>query len=553
MKQLTCEMCGSTELLKQDGVFVCQNCGTKYSVEEAKKMMIEGTVNVQGTVKVDNSSNIESFLKLAENAFFATNNKEAESYSNKILEIKPDHYKAWLIKGKAAGWQSTLANNRILESIECFEKAVDNAPESEAADVKKEVAEETSKLSKAILSLCCDRFIEIPNDSNADLLVNNATSIKRLAIILLEKCGVAPAEYEETTAISIRLSAITAYNNIVWPEYSRSNGGHPYDFQFSKFIERGFACIKVLKCSVLMSDKLDEINIKSYKDLIAITTALINAAGYEKQFVGSSSYWAVTRTLSASAKQSNLDDIKVYHQKIKEIDPSYEIPTVQNKPTNTPPYVIIGAILGGLLGLFLGISMSEWMFPTIIGIIAGASIGNFLGVQQNKKTAQHKQGEEGKGNNEKNQQETKESDQQNVEKHYENDQESDKPEKPATQDSTKPNKKSKLSKKKIGIICLSVITVAIVLIVAINSFGNKITSDLVGTWRAERDSSISITFKNNGDMIVRSSNAVDDGLSYKIDGDTVIVTFANNDTETYGFAVEGDTLIFGEYYYTKLK
>ena len=41
MKQLTCEMCGSTELMKQDGVFVCQTCGTKYSVEEAKKMMVE--------------------------------------------------------------------------------------------------------------------------------------------------------------------------------------------------------------------------------------------------------------------------------------------------------------------------------------------------------------------------------------------------------------------------------------------------------------------------------------------------------------------------------
>lgn len=58
MKQLTCEMCGSTELMKQDGVFVCQTCGTKYSVEEAKKMMVEGTVEVKGTVKVDNTSAI---------------------------------------------------------------------------------------------------------------------------------------------------------------------------------------------------------------------------------------------------------------------------------------------------------------------------------------------------------------------------------------------------------------------------------------------------------------------------------------------------------------
>ena len=37
MKQLVCEMCGEKELLKQDGVFICQSCGTRYSVEEAKK------------------------------------------------------------------------------------------------------------------------------------------------------------------------------------------------------------------------------------------------------------------------------------------------------------------------------------------------------------------------------------------------------------------------------------------------------------------------------------------------------------------------------------
>ena len=43
MKQLTCEMCGSTDLVKEGGVFVCQTCGTKYSVEEARKMMISGT------------------------------------------------------------------------------------------------------------------------------------------------------------------------------------------------------------------------------------------------------------------------------------------------------------------------------------------------------------------------------------------------------------------------------------------------------------------------------------------------------------------------------
>ena len=108
-------------------------------------------------------------------------------------------------------------------------------------------------------------------------------------------------------------------------------------------------------------------------------------------------------------------------------------------------------------------------------------------------------------------------------------------------------------KRNVGIICLSIITGIVILIVVISSFVNKINSDLVGTRRSEENSSVSITFKNNGDMIIRSSSAVDDGLSYEIDGDTVTVTFANNDTETYGFVIEGNTLIFGEKYYTKVQ
>lgn len=38
MKKLICEMCGSSELMKQEGVFVCQSCGTKYSVVVSNKL-----------------------------------------------------------------------------------------------------------------------------------------------------------------------------------------------------------------------------------------------------------------------------------------------------------------------------------------------------------------------------------------------------------------------------------------------------------------------------------------------------------------------------------
>ena len=94
MKQLTCEMCGSTELMKQDGVFVCQTCGTKYSVEEAKKMMVEGTVDVQGTVKVDNSSFVEKYLQNARRAKAKEDWAEVEKYYNLVEQNDPKNIEA---------------------------------------------------------------------------------------------------------------------------------------------------------------------------------------------------------------------------------------------------------------------------------------------------------------------------------------------------------------------------------------------------------------------------------------------------------------------------
>ncbi len=41
MKKIVCEICESTDFVKDDGLFVCQGCGCKYSAEEAKKMMQE--------------------------------------------------------------------------------------------------------------------------------------------------------------------------------------------------------------------------------------------------------------------------------------------------------------------------------------------------------------------------------------------------------------------------------------------------------------------------------------------------------------------------------
>ena len=94
MKQMKCEMCGGTDLIKQDGVFVCQSCGLKYSVEEIRSMMIEGTVDVQGTVKVDNSAFVEKYLANARRAYDKEDWEEVEKYYNMVEQNAPNNMEA---------------------------------------------------------------------------------------------------------------------------------------------------------------------------------------------------------------------------------------------------------------------------------------------------------------------------------------------------------------------------------------------------------------------------------------------------------------------------
>ena len=94
MKQLTCEMCGSTDLMKDGGVFVCQSCGCKYSVEEARRMMVEGTVDVTGTVKVDTSDELKNLYELARRAKIDNNSENAQKYYEQIVIKDPSSWEA---------------------------------------------------------------------------------------------------------------------------------------------------------------------------------------------------------------------------------------------------------------------------------------------------------------------------------------------------------------------------------------------------------------------------------------------------------------------------
>ncbi len=96
MKMMVCEMCESHDFAKQDGMFVCQGCGMKYSVEEAKKLMVEveGEAAPIRTVKVDQSDEIRKLYELARRAKNDNNSENARKYYDMILVQDPSSWEA---------------------------------------------------------------------------------------------------------------------------------------------------------------------------------------------------------------------------------------------------------------------------------------------------------------------------------------------------------------------------------------------------------------------------------------------------------------------------
>lgn len=170
MKQLTCELCESTDFVKQDGFFICQGCGTKYSLAEAKQLMMGDSApasDAPAAPKPGNSAVVENYLTMAESALDANNNAEAETYSNKVLELDPTNAKAWEIKGKAAGWQSKTNNSRLGEAMNAFMMAVEYASDEDKADMRVRVGNGFRALGNAMLNLHCENFGEIPDEDHA--------------------------------------------------------------------------------------------------------------------------------------------------------------------------------------------------------------------------------------------------------------------------------------------------------------------------------------------------------------------------------------------------
>ncbi|WP_417140331.1 TFIIB-type zinc finger domain-containing protein [Ruminococcus sp.] len=141
MKQIVCEVCGSNDLVKEDGCFICQYCGAKYSPEEAKRLIVEvnGKVDVSGSkVTVDNTSFVERSLENARRAKAKEDWEECEKYYNMVDQYEPTNIEAIFYSSYGKARMALVDSDRfkreqkikvLKNSISVIDDNYDNSPD----------------------------------------------------------------------------------------------------------------------------------------------------------------------------------------------------------------------------------------------------------------------------------------------------------------------------------------------------------------------------------------------------------------------------------------
>lgn len=241
MKAMICEMCQSNDLVKQDGMYVCQHCGTKYSVEEAKKLMIEGTVKVDTT---DRSANL---YKVARQAKAEGNVVQAAQYYNELAMLHPDdwesnfystYYQALNCKVGQVGHAATTIMNRAISTLNAVQSSytadkakpivieIVNAVANAGTNIyntarKYQLGTSSQQANQDACSWMTKNFELL---MNVGRIVENSFSYKDLALILYKKAflyGIHTNGFRRTEAENAIKKIDPSFNG---KEFDKANG-----------------------------------------------------------------------------------------------------------------------------------------------------------------------------------------------------------------------------------------------------------------------------------------------------------------------------------------
>ena len=111
MKVIVCELCEGQNFAKQDGMFVCQGCGTKYTPDEAKAMMkeVEGESPVAAAAAAKSNADLDRYMLLARRAKDSDNSADAAKYYGMAEAEDPNNWEAAFFSVYFTAMQTNIA------------------------------------------------------------------------------------------------------------------------------------------------------------------------------------------------------------------------------------------------------------------------------------------------------------------------------------------------------------------------------------------------------------------------------------------------------------
>lgn len=184
MQKIVCEVCGSNQIEKIDDRFICQHCGTRYSIDEARKLI--------GSVSIDRTSELQNLYILARRAKDNDDSENASKYYDMILQENPDSWEALFYQQYFTAMKcriidiesAALSIQNILGSVlELMEKHI--SP-NEYKNMVGEIVNRIVVLGTMMHSSATNHFIKYNSGTAVDNqeLINRITAVEQLYYVL---------------------------------------------------------------------------------------------------------------------------------------------------------------------------------------------------------------------------------------------------------------------------------------------------------------------------------------------------------------------------------
>lgn len=317
MAALVCDLCGGKLVMGAGGIAVCDSCGMEHSADRIKEKVQE----IKGTVRVDNTHMVTTYLEMTVTALEAGNYEEAENYANKVIEIDPRSAKAWFYKGKAAGWQTTGRNNRYLESIVNWINAYSFSAIEEREKIVDDIKVEAMNLSDAILRMKCDFFAKYRKDDEKADVTNALDMIEKQLGLLKEKTeiDVYTDAFKVILADTLNTCVIKASDNAN-QDFGPENRNRD-KYSFVRYTDEQDRCLELWdKAYDLCAD--DDACHTICKNYIAIAEKVRDSCSYKfQQSAYSGGTYVVDYTFTESSKEYRTNIINEWKKKRDKHDP----------------------------------------------------------------------------------------------------------------------------------------------------------------------------------------------------------------------------------------